>query len=92
MGIHIEVGDKWVITSDQYQFILSEKKVAKTGKTAGSEWLCTISYYPKISQLIAGLQHYNIQQSAITSLSDMAAEIERVGAICESSIRELKND
>ncbi len=32
MGIRIEVGDKWVITSDQYQFILNEKKVVKSGK------------------------------------------------------------
>ncbi|CAC0117640.1 hypothetical protein SPC668_04711 [Salmonella enterica subsp. enterica serovar Paratyphi C] len=29
MSIHIEIGDKWVITSDQYQFILNEKKVVK---------------------------------------------------------------
>lgn len=32
MGIRIEVGDKWVITSDQYQFIPNEKKVAQSGK------------------------------------------------------------
>lgn len=32
MSIRIEVGDKWVITSDQYQFILNEKKVVKSGK------------------------------------------------------------
>lgn len=32
MAIRIEVGDKWVITSDQYQFILNEKKVAQSGK------------------------------------------------------------
>lgn len=32
MSIRIEIGDKWVITSDQYQFILNEKKVVKSGK------------------------------------------------------------
>lgn len=42
MSIRIEVGDKWVITSDQYQFILNEKKVVKSGKNAGEEWLGTI--------------------------------------------------
>ncbi|HHB9110667.1 TPA: DUF5405 family protein, partial [Klebsiella pneumoniae] len=51
MGIRIEVGDKWVITSDQYQFILNEKKVVKSGNKAGEEWLDTIGYYPKINQL-----------------------------------------
>lgn len=87
MGIRIEVGDKWVITSDQYQFILNEKKVAQSGKKAGEEWLDTIGYYPKINQLISGLIHHHIQQSSITTLDAMAAEIERVGKICASSIK-----
>lgn len=37
MSIRIEIGHKWVITSDQYQFILNEKKVVKSGKKAGEE-------------------------------------------------------
>ncbi|MCP5613306.1 DUF5405 family protein, partial [Klebsiella pneumoniae] len=53
MSLRIEIGDKWVITSDQYQFILNEKKVVKSGKKAGEEWLDTIGYYPKINQLIS---------------------------------------
>ncbi|WP_267202957.1 DUF5405 family protein [Escherichia coli] len=87
MGIRIEVGDEWVITSDQYQFILNEKKVAQSGKKAGEEWLDTIGYYPKINQLISGLIHHHIQQSSITTLDAMAAEIERVRKICASSIK-----
>lgn len=85
MGIRIEVGDKWVITSDQYQFILNEKKVAQSGKKAGEEWLDTIGYYPKINQLISGLIHHHIQQSSITTLDAMAAEIELVGKLCTSA-------
>ncbi|EHM1178721.1 DUF5405 family protein [Salmonella enterica subsp. enterica serovar Urbana] len=87
MSIHITIGDKWVITSDQYQFILNEKKVVKSGKKAGEEWLDTIGYYPKINQLISGLIHYHIQQSSITTLDAMAAEIERIGEMCASSIK-----
>ncbi|HBK1057830.1 TPA: DUF5405 family protein [Salmonella enterica] len=87
MGIRIEVGDKWVITSDQYQFILNEKKVAQSGKKAGEEWLDTIGYYPKMNQLISGLIHHHIQQSSITTLDAMAAEIERIGDMCASSIK-----
>ncbi|MEZ7217175.1 DUF5405 family protein [Klebsiella spallanzanii] len=85
MGIRIEVGDKWVITSDQYQFILNEKKVAQSGKKAGEEWLDTIGYYPKINQLISGLIHHHIQQSSITTLNEMAAEIELVGKLCTAA-------
>ncbi|HBX8314698.1 TPA: hypothetical protein MIH81_07415 [Klebsiella pneumoniae] len=90
MGIRIEVGDKWVITSDQYQFILNEKKVAQSGKKAGEEWLDTIGYYPKINQLISGLINHHIQTTTISSLSEMAAEIERVGAICSAEFKGAK--
>lgn len=92
MSIHIEVGDKWVITSDQFQFILNEKKVAKAGKKAGEERLDTIGYYPKINQLIPGLIHHHIQHSAINSLEVMAAEIERVGLLCCDAFKEAVVD
>lgn len=89
MSIRIEVGDKWVITSDQFQFILNEKKVIKSGKNAGEEWLDTIGYYPKINQLISGLIHHHIQHSEIKSLETMAAEIERLGLLCTSAFGHL---
>ena len=87
MSIRIEVSDKWVITSDQYQFILNEKKVVKSGKKAGEEWLDTIGYYPKINQLISWLIHHHIQTATINSLVEMAAEIERVGNLCTAAVR-----
>jgi hypothetical protein len=87
MSIRIEVGDKWVITSDQYQFILNEKKVVKSGNKAGEEWIDTIGYYPKINQLISGLLHHQIQTATINSLSEMAAEIERVSATCSAEFK-----
>lgn len=87
MGIRIEVVDKWVITSDQYQFILNEKKVVKSGKKAGEEWLDTIGYYPKINQLISGLIHNQIHGSDITAIDAMAVEIERVGQLCIAAIQ-----
>lgn len=88
MSLRIEIGDKWVITSDQYQFILNEKKVVKSGKNAGEEWLDTIGYYPKINQLISGLIHHNIQDSEIKTLKGMADEIERIGHLCISTFGE----
>ncbi len=87
MGIRIEVGDKWVITSDQYQFILNEKKVVKSGNKAGEEWLDTIGYYPKINQLISGLIHHQIHDSDITAIDAMAEEIKREGQLCIAAIQ-----
>ena len=82
MSLRLEVGDKWVITSDQYQFILNERKVVKSGKKAGEEWLDPIGYYPKINQLISGLIHHHIQSSEIQCVKEMANEIERIGMLC----------
>lgn len=90
MAIRIEVGDKWVITSDQYQFILNEKKVVKSGKKAGEEWLDTIGYYPKINQLISGMIHHQIHNSEIKSVKAMADEIERIGELCNEAFGILK--
>lgn len=90
MAIRIEVGDKWVITSDQYQFILNEKKVVKSGKKAGEEWLDTIGYYPKINQLISGMIHHQIHNSEIQSVKAMADEIERIGELCNEAFGILK--
>lgn len=87
MGVRIEVGDKWVITSDQYQFILIEKKVVKSGNKAGAKWLDTIGYYPKINQLVSGLAHHYIHNSELQTLNDIALEIERLGMLCESAFR-----
>ncbi len=90
MAIRIEVGDKWVITSDKYQFILNEKKVVKSGKKAGEEWLDTIGYYPKINQLISGMIHHQIHNSEIQSVKAMADEIERIGELCNEAFGILK--
>lgn len=92
MSIRIEIGDKWVITSDQFQFILNQKKVVKAGKNAGEEWLNTVGYYPMINQLITGLLHQHIQTRTINSLSEMAEEIKNISFICEEAFKAVKND
>ncbi|CCR03423.1 hypothetical protein R273_20555 [Salmonella enterica] len=92
MSIRIEIGDKWVITSDQYQFILNEKKVVKSGKKAGEEWLDTVGYYPKINQLISGLIHHQIQTATVNTLAEMAEEIEKLSFFCEDAFKAVKND
>ncbi|HEI0413203.1 TPA: DUF5405 family protein, partial [Escherichia coli] len=55
MSIRIEIGERYVVTSDSFQFILHEKKRAESGKNAGQEWLSVVGYYPKLSQLVSGL-------------------------------------
>ncbi|MCV5191342.1 hypothetical protein OFC03_28725, partial [Escherichia coli] len=60
MSIRIEIGERYVVTSDSFQFILHEKKRAESGKNTGQEWLSVVGYYPKLSQLVSGMMHHDI--------------------------------
>lgn len=80
--IHIPVGDKWVITSDSLQFILNKTKVAQSGTKKGQDYLEAVGYYPRMSQLVNGLIHFHIRDSDVQSISALADELERIGAIC----------
>ncbi|WP_213854404.1 DUF5405 family protein [Escherichia coli] len=85
MSIRIEIGDRYVVTSDQFQFILCEKKIALTGKNAGKEWLNTVGYYPKLSQLVSGLLHHSILTGDATAFESLAVQVERVAEQCQAA-------
>lgn len=86
----INIGDKYVLTADQFQFIVQEKKIVKEGKNAGGEYLSLVGYFPKLSQAIAGLIHLDVQLSDVQSLQAMEQHIRRVSAQCEKAIMEMQ--
>ncbi|QKJ57614.1 DUF5405 family protein [Serratia fonticola] len=81
--MEIRIDKDWVITSDTFQFILNRRKTVKSGKEVGKEWLDAIGYYPTIPQLISGLIHQGIRDSDATTLVELAAEVERIGLLCQ---------
>ncbi|WP_449545898.1 DUF5405 family protein [Lelliottia amnigena] len=85
MSVYIEVNNKFVITSDLYQFILQEKKIAKSGKNAGKEWLDTIGFYPSISKLVSGLVLHHIFTGDARQFSDLEKQIEQLGQKCQEA-------
>ena len=82
MSIYIEVGDRFVVTSDQFQFILQEKKTATSGKNEGKEWLDVVGYYPTISKLVSGLVLHDLLTGDATRFSALETQIERVAKQC----------
>lgn len=60
MSIRIDINNQYVITSDRYQFILQEKKIATSGKSEGKEWLDVVGYYPTIPKLVSGLALHDL--------------------------------
>lgn len=83
--VRINIGKEWVVTSDTFQFILNRKKTVKTGGKAGEEWLDAVGYYPTLTQLVSGLIHHEIRNSTCTSVAGLAAEIERIGKLCQAA-------
>lgn len=90
MSIYIEVGDRFVVTSDQFQFILQEKKTSVTGKNAGKEWLSTVGYYPRLSQLITGLMRHGALTCDARCLGELNAQIERTAHECAEAFAACK--
>lgn len=86
--MHIELGDKYVLTADQYQYIVQEKKTVKDGKNAGSEYLSLVGYFPKLSQAITALINLDVQLSDVQSLQAMEQHINRVALQCEQAFME----
>ncbi|HCT4276538.1 DUF5405 family protein [Citrobacter freundii] len=85
MSTYIEVGDRFVVTSDQFQFILQEKKTAKSGKNAGKEWLGVVGYYPTISRLVSGLILHGILTGEAASFAEIGEQVERIGQQCQAA-------
>ncbi|MGQ5876937.1 DUF5405 family protein [Serratia sp. IR-2025] len=85
MSIHIKIDDRFVITSDPHQFVLNQRQIGKTGKTAGEERLVPLAYCPTISQLVNTLIHHHVRDSDVRSISELAAKITRVAQRCEAA-------
>lgn len=85
MSIHIEVGGRFIVTSDQFQFILQEKKTAKSGRNAGKEWLDTVGFYPTIQRLVSGLVFHGILTSEATSFAEIGEQVDRIGQQCQTA-------
>lgn len=81
--MNIKIGEKYVVTSDGMQFILNEVKVSQKGKSEGQGRLEPIAYYPTIAQLVEGLIKRNIGEAQINSFTSLAAEINRIGKLCQ---------
>ncbi|MGY9383347.1 DUF5405 family protein [Citrobacter braakii] len=82
MSIRIDINNQYVITSDRYQFILQEKKIATSGKNEGKEWLDVVGYYPTIPKLVSGFALHALLTGDAISFSALETQIERVAKQC----------
>ena len=74
-NLHIELGDKYVVTGSTHDLILNEKKIAKEGKSAGQQVLSRLGYYSKFEHLVKELMHREILQSEAQTLEELRDHI-----------------
>lgn len=78
-NLHIELGDKYVVTGSTHDLILNEKRIIKDGKNAGQETLARLGYYSKFEHLVKELCHREILQSEAQSLQELRDYIVALG-------------
>ncbi|WP_293797675.1 DUF5405 family protein [uncultured Pantoea sp.] len=83
--MQIGIGEKYVLTADQYQNIIREKKITKEDDNAGKEWQQLVGYYTKLSQAIHALIHLDVRLEDVQSLQAMEQHINRVALQCEKA-------
>lgn len=74
-NLHIEFGEKYVVTGSAHDLILNEKKIAKEGKNAGQQVLSRLGYYSKFEHLVRELMHREILQSEAQTLEELRDHI-----------------
>ncbi|PLR26351.1 hypothetical protein PZBJ_06085 [Pantoea endophytica] len=83
--MQIGIGEKYVLTADQYQNIIREKKITKEDDNAGKEWQQLVGYYTKLSQAIHALIQLDVRLEDVQSLQAMEQHINRVALQCEKA-------
>lgn len=75
--MHIEIGDKYVITSDKYQFIVNQRmQFGEDSKNAGQEYLKQIAFCPTLGQVATVLTMHEVRGSNVDSIRTLQAQID----------------
>jgi len=94
--LRIDINEKYVITSDVDQFIVSTRNTVKTdrkaskdgkeGAKAGDEYLTPVGYLSTVEQCFRFLLQRQIRESRATSFKELKEEVERIEAELKEAI------
>jgi hypothetical protein len=82
--MEILVGEKYLITSDEYNLVLKEKKVSKEQ----NEYVVTIGYYGKLEQLVSALFLKELRDSEVKSINNLVDTLHQVSNSLKIDISE----
>lgn len=70
--LEIQIGEKYLITSDEYNLVLKEKKVSEKGK----EYMVNLGYFGKLEHLVSALLLRDIRESEAKSIQELIIQLE----------------
>ncbi|OYD24712.1 DUF5405 family protein [Oceanimonas baumannii] len=83
MSINIQINEKYIITSDNLQFILNQVAVkGDNSNQAGETYLKAVGYYHSIDLLVKALMQRELRQSDATTLQQCQQIIADTAAAC----------
>lgn len=90
--MNIDLG-KYVITSDNLQYILNERQErGDRSKKQGEEYLKPIGYYTELAHLIPALIELRLRKSEAESLKELARDMADLKEWAAISVKGLKWD
>lgn len=77
--LNIPIGDKYVVTSNGYTYVLAEKKTIQSGVKAGTVNLVNVGYFQSFSSMAKCLINKEVRESELISLQQLGERIEELG-------------
>lgn len=74
----ITVNEEYRIVTDEYNFMLQQKKVRKKGKNAGNEIWVTVGYYPSIEYAYEALIRRGLLKEDLEGVQQVIDYLEKI--------------
>jgi len=79
--------EKYEIKTDSFNYILSEKKIAKE---SSDEYTTVIGYYPSLDRVVKKLLDLKIKESEEVKLNDLSTWIQLINEYITETIAQIK--
>lgn len=89
--LSVELGDKYIVTANNYSLILVERKKIKSGVKAGQDQLTNCGYFQNFNGLAKFLINKEIRESELTSLQQIADRVDELGAGISNLLTQILN-
>lgn len=89
--LNVELGDKYIVTSNSYTFVLVERKKIKSGVKAGQDQFNNCGYFQNFNSLAKFLINKEIRESELTSLQQIAERVDELGEGISKLLTQILN-